>query len=296
MRVACSLLICSGLLSAAQTAEEIMARVAANQDQAQELRSQYRFHQNVLVRVQRANGKLAREEIRDYRVVPTGKASKRELLHLEGKVLDGNRVIPFTATDYRYKGVDIDGEIVTGIIDNLSQPEKKPSAESDVHMHVESDDDNDKTRDGISKELFPLSTWRQKHYTFKLDGEEEYRGHQVYRISFVPKKGKGEDQDWAGEALIDKAALQPVMINTHPAFGIPIAVKVILGTNLQHVGFKVTYEKFPGDVWFPVSYGGELRFRVLFMYARRVSLGLINSEFERADVQSNVAFEMPDAK
>ena len=279
MRCALLLFLCCSAWGA-ETAATIMAHVAANQDRAEQLRTQYRFHQNVLVRVQRANGKLAREEIRDYRVTPTDKSLKRELVHLNGKVLDGKKVIPFTQTDFRYRKTDIDGEIVTNVIDDLGRTEQPKDYSTDDH-----------NRDGIGKDLFPLSTKAQKQYDFHLEGEEEYGGHHVYRITFTPKQGEGNS--WAGEALIDRDALQPVVVTTHLTAVVPTAVKVMLGTNVQNVGFKVTYGRFDGDVWFPVSYGGELRFRVLFMYARRVSIGLINSEFERAAVDTNVTFETP---
>jgi hypothetical protein len=274
------LLFCCCTAFGAETAATIMERVAANQDRAQERRAQYRFHQNVLVRVQRANGKLAREEIREYRVTPTDKSLKRELLQLNGKVLDGSKIIPFTQTDFRYRKTDIDGEIVTNVIDDLGRTEQPKDYATDDH-----------NRDGIGKDLFPLSTKAQKQYDFHLEGEEEYSGHNVYRITFTPKAT--EDKPWAGEALIDRDAMQPVVITTHLTAVIPTAVKIMLGTNIQNVRFKVTYSNFDGDVWFPVSYGGELRFRVLFMYARRVSFGLINSEFERAAVDTNVTFETP---
>ena len=277
-------LVVSALPAAELPADQIMLRVAANQDRAQQLRAQYRFHQNVLVRVQRSNGKLAREEIRDYRVTPTDKGLRRELLHVSGKVVDGRRVIPFDQTEFRYKNTDIDGEVVSGLIDDLGGTGK----------HRDSAPSESKTRDGIDRDMFPLSSKAQAGYTFTLKGEEEYRGHHVYRIDFSPKKS-GE-APWAGEALIDKEACQPVLITTHLATGLPVAVKILLGTDVKQLGFKVTYQKFDDDVWFPVSYGGELRFRVLFLYARRVSMGLVNSDFERADVRSTVEFALPEVQ
>jgi hypothetical protein len=71
---------------------------------------------------------------------------------------------------------------------------------------------------------------------------------------------------------------------------VPVVVKTLLGTNIQQIGFKLAYEKFD-DLWFPVNYSGELKLRVLFVYARTISLGMINSDFKRADVKSRVTFE-----
>jgi hypothetical protein len=40
-----------------------------------------------------------------------------------------------------------------------------------------------------------------------------YRGRPIYRVSFRPKPHE-EDADWKGEALIDAAECQPVVVNT----------------------------------------------------------------------------------
>jgi hypothetical protein len=65
---------------------------------------------------------------------------------------------------------------------------------------------------------------------------------------------------------------------------------VVLGTNIEHVGFKVTYKKFDDNIWFPVTYGGEFRVRALFFWARRVGISMQNSDFHRAEVSSKVEF------
>ena len=138
---------------------------------------------------------------------------------------------------------------------------------SDGNSTVELGDDkaNDKaSKDGISRELFPLTAREQSKYVFRLEGGEDYRGMQVYRIWFEPRKGKEEDAVWAGKALIDGSEYQPVLITTHQTFKMPFLVKTALGTNLEHLNFKVTYKKFDEGSWFPVSYGGELRVRALF--------------------------------
>jgi hypothetical protein len=70
-----------------------------------------------------------------------------------------------------------------------------------------------------------------------------------------------------------------------------VPVKILLGTNIQQLGFKVTYGKFDDNLWFPVNYSGELKIRVLFLYARTISLGLVNSGFQNADVKSTIVFD-----
>ena len=53
MRLIC-LTIAIASLSCAQTADEIMARVATNQDASSAARAKYVYHQNLLVRMKRA--------------------------------------------------------------------------------------------------------------------------------------------------------------------------------------------------------------------------------------------------
>jgi len=98
---------------------------------------------------------------------------------------------------------------------------------------------------------------------------------------------------WAGEALIDIHEYQPVLITTWLAKGVPIAVQILLGTNLKHLGFKVSYRKFDEGLWFPVSYGGEFQVRAVFLYKRTIALSVTNSGFQKADVTSTVSFQPP---
>jgi len=115
-------------------------------------------------------------------------------------------------------------------------------------------------------------------------------------VRFEPDpKLKEKRPYWSGDALIDAAEYQPVLITTRMARGVPLAVRTLLGTNLRHLGFKVAYECFDGQ-WFPVSYGGEFEIRVLFGYKRKISLSMRNSEFQRTDVSSRIRYreEQPE--
>ncbi len=256
-----------------QTADEIMSRVAENQNRAQESRSAFVYNQNLLVRMKRANGKLAREEVRDYIVTPHEDHSTKELTRLAGRYELKGRVLSYSERGFRRKSVDLDGEIIEELADKFAGDEK--------------------SRDGIHRDMFPLTAIEQRRYTFHLDGTEKYRDRDVFRITFLPKKGekKGEDDlDWAGEALVDTHEFQPVLITTHLPKGLPLLVKTLLGTDLKQVGFKVTYQKIDEGLWFPATYGGELKVRALFLYARSMSIGVINSEFKRADVRTTVTF------
>ena len=272
------LLIIGGAVASAQTADEIMAKVADNQDRAQSVRAAFVYHQNILVRMKRGGGKIAREEIRDFTVTPTDKGTKRELTHFEGKYDKGGKLISYDHAGFQYKDIDIDGAIAENIANDFAN--------------------NKSSRDGISPEMFPLTTKHLKNYRFTMKGTEVYRERQVYSISFEPQRNKGLDCDeddscWAGEVLVDKLEFQPVVVTTHLAIGIPVLVKVLLGTNIKHMGFKVTYQKFDEGLWFPVDYGGELKVRAVFLYSRSISIGVKNSEFKHADVASKVSFEEP---
>jgi hypothetical protein len=81
------------------------------------------------------------------------------------------------------------------------------------------------------------------------------------------------------------------VVTTKMARGIPFWVRTTLGTNLQGLGFTVQYQKFDGNVWFPVSYGTEFKVRAVFVFARNISVSLVNSDFRRADVQTSVQFD-----
>jgi hypothetical protein len=259
-----------------QPAGIIMARVAINQDRAQEMRSAFVYHQSMLIRFKRGNGKLAREEEREYTVTPTEKGFKKDLTHFIGKYEKSGQLIAYDKPGFQYKGTDIDGGLADGLADSLT---------------------NDKeTRDGFGQDPLPLTSKMQKKFAFQLEGEEDYRGTQVYRVTFKPKKLSLFDCDddeascWAGEALIDVREYEPVLVTSWLAKSIPKAVQILLGTNIKHLGFKVAYRKFDEGLWFPVSYGSEFEVRGLFFYKRTIALSAINSGFHKADVTSTVSF------
>lgn len=264
----------SAAMLCAQTADEIMAKVGASQDADVAARKDFVYHQNLLIRMKRANGKLAREETRDYTVTPTANGVKRELVKLDGKIQSGHKVIEYTEHGYHYKGIDIDGELVTSFADDFGVDQK--------------------SKDGLDHDLFPLRSGQQHHFVFKLIGMEKWKDRDAFHVEFGPKKKQTEEDDddcWAGEAFIDTMEYQPLMVSTHFACKIPLLVKTMLGTNVQQVGFKVTYQKVADGVWFPATYGGEFQFRAVFMYARSVGIGLQNSEFRRTKVDTAINYE-----
>lgn len=260
--------------------EVIMAKVAQNQDRAQEMRKAFVYHQSLLIRFKRGNGKLAREEQREYTVTPSEKGFKKDLVNFTGKYEKSGKLFEYNEPGFEYKGVDIDGELANEFANDLA---------------------NDKeSRDGITNDLFALTGEKQKKYTFKFDGKENYRGTEVYRITFKPKKASLFDCDendeggcWAGEALIDTREYQPVLVTSWLAKSVPMAVQVLLGTNIKHLGFKVAYQKFADGLWFPVTYGGEFYVRGVFFYKRTIAISVVNSGFQKSDVTSTVSFQLP---
>lgn len=182
------------------TAESIMAKVAANQDRSEKLRDRYIYEQHIHVVSRKTNGKVLREETADYRVVPKPDRTEKALQHFTGRYWHGG------------KYVDFEGE-------------PAPAAESTdrelVHSFRE-DLTDDHSKDGVARDLFPLTTDQQKDYQFRLMEEETFEGQKTYHVGFTPKNT--EDIDWAGEAFIDEKGVPADLcfhqaVATHPVRG-----------------------------------------------------------------------------
>jgi hypothetical protein len=254
----------------AETAAEIMARVAANQDRAVEARRSFVYEQTVLTRMHRFNGRLAREEKSEFLVAPATGRFEKKLVRFAGKYEHEGRIVEYSQPHHEYKDTDIDGDVISDLTDDLT-------AEAD-------------SRDGIAQDLFPLTAERQAKYDFRLEGRETYRGSEVYRIRFQPRKGEGTAA-WSGEALVDAREYQPVLVTTKLAHRVPIWARTVLGTDVKQLGFALGYRKFDDGVWFPVSYGGEFEVKAVFFYKRRISISLANANFRRTDVASVISYD-----
>lgn len=260
------------------TIEDIACRVAENQERAEKAREAYVYDMNVFVRLKRANGAAAREESRDYVVAPGARGASRKLVKIDGAVQTGRTKTSYDTAGYRTKGLDIDGALTESLAEELLWR---------------------KDGDGPTVGWFALTPQRIDHYRFHLEGEETYRGYDVYRITFEEhgegKDGEGKEGNdcWRGEALIERNEFQPVLVTTEWACRIPGAVKYLLGTNVQQIGAKISYQRFAPGVWFPVNAGGEMKLRVLFFYARTIAFSGKNAGFRKADVSTSVQFEQP---
>lgn len=248
----------------------IMARVAANQQNALDARQNYVYRQEQSIRMRRAGGKVAREQRAEYVVTPGKDGVTKELAKFEGKYESKGKYFAYADPTLKYKGLDLDGDLIQDMAQDMMN--------------------DGKSRDGIGHDLFPLTADEQKKYDFRLIGTEVYRGRSVYRVAFDPRRGVEDGSDWKGEALIDAAEYQPVLVATSLAWKMPGAVKVLLGTDIKGLGFSVTYRKFENGVWFPVSYGGEFEVRGLFFYKRKISVAMQNTDFRKTDVKSTLVY------
>lgn len=262
------------------TADQIMARVAANQDHADALRSEYIYHQRIRVLLEKASGKRMRDVTSDYSVTPTPDGTKKELTHVEGYYRHKGKYLAFQGRDALPSGSMITVHCCT-------VPDQD-SIDGGIAQDFRDDLLNDKSKDGIGSDLFPLTTEHQKNDRFQLLGQEVIHGRPAYRVKFGPKDRS--DIDWAGEADIDVADLEPVRVYTKLSRPIPFLIRKFL-VDLPGVGFDVQYARQPDGVWFPVSFGTEFRVRVVMFWARNIIVSMSNSDFEHAQVQHSLRFE-----
>jgi hypothetical protein len=280
------LFLCQAAPPQVDDASAIMSKAAANVERATDARRAYVYRQLVRSSLVRSSGQIARKERREYQVFPGEKTTEKKLTSFSGQYRKGKDMVDYSEPGYKYKDIDVDGDIIRDLTDDLVN-------------------DND-ARDGIPHDLFPLSTKKLGAYVFTMNGEAEHKGRKVYRIGFEPRNkvtcveigsdSEGDcDEAWKGEAWIDQAELQPVRIDTHLAFKIPWGVRVFLGTNIQQMGFSILYDRVAENVWFPVSYGTEFRFNVLWGYKRTVTLSLESNGFQKTDANSTIQYDLKAA-
>jgi hypothetical protein len=245
------------------TAAAIMARVAANQDRSNQLRADYIYRQRMHVAARKTNGRLMCEETFDYLVIPAPKSTKKELKDLKGRYWHKGRYVDFHR---KLRGND-------------------ESVDCDVAGALGEDLTNERSKDGVAKDLFPLTSEQQKNDRFQLIGEETLQGRRIYRVSFRPKDKK--QFDWAGEADIDASDFQPVDVFTKPSRRIPLVIRTFL-LALPGVGFNVQYQRQWDGVWFPASFGTEFRVRFLMFYRREYTISLENTDFRHTHVTSKI--------
>ncbi len=276
----------------------IMKKTAANTDAAVEARRQYVYHQHVRSGLSKTNGQVICKESREYTVIPQETTTERKLVSFDGQCRQGNKMVPYSPP----------GQVQPGM-------REKPAAAGDrLAAQVTSDRDSitsvigdfatdPKSRDGIPRQLFPLSGPELTRYRFTLKGETTIKGRRAYDILFDsidPTERHCIDIDahgcspWKGEAWIDAGDYQPVRIDTQLAHSVPWEARVFLGLSLHQLGFSVTYQRVAAGVWFPATYGTEFRVTVLWGYKRTITLSMENTDFRKTDAQSTVEFGSPE--
>jgi len=294
-------------------APAIMKKMAANSDAATEARRQYVYHQRIRSSLRKGDGQIVCRESREYDVVPQPKNTEKKLTSFSGACMQGRQMVPYspparTRPGVREKGTgqdhdpsDGERETILGVIDSLAN--------------------DSKSRDGIARELFPLSAEEQIHYRFSLKGETTVKGRRTYEILFEPGEPKngtcidvGDDDSeshlhvdlhaeehdrtecrpWKGEAWVDAEDFQPVRIDTQLSKGVPWAVRVLMGINIRQLGFSLNYQRVAPGVWFPATYGTEFRIMAFWAFKRTITLSMENADFRKTDAQSTVEFESPD--
>jgi hypothetical protein len=262
--------------SAPLTADQIMERVAANQDRTEAARTRYVYQQHIKIASRKPGGRLMCEEVTDSRVSPLTDSSHQQFLKLDGKLWRKGRYLEYSELPKEEKG---DNEVNVGIDDNGLM-------DRDLVENLRKNLADDKSKDGLGRGLFPLTSKQQSQYLFKLLGQQTMNGRNVYRVSFRPKDKN--DFDWKGEAYIDREEFEPVVVYTQMSRKVPLAVRTLLGTNVPGLGFSVTYARQADGVWFPVSFGTEFRMRVLFFIARDISMSLGNTQFEKTHTDMRI--------
>ena len=247
-----------------ETAEAIMARVAANQDRSEKLRSQYIYLQQIHVVSRKSNGKVLREETADYHVVPKAERTERTPQQLTGRYWHKGKYQDFTGEPVP-EPESIDGQLIHDLREDLT---------------------GDESKDGLARDLFPLTTDEQHKYKYRILDRELFESRPSYHIAFTPKDD--DDTDWAGEAYIDAQEFQPIYVFTKLSRPLPFGVRTFLGTDLPGIGYAVHYRQQEDGVWFPVSLGGEFRIRALFFFNRNLTVSLENKSFEHTHVQTKI--------
>ena len=263
------------------SADAIMSRVAANQDASEADRSHYVYVQHAHI-VSRKGKTIRCEEVTDTRITPTKDGSQQQLLKLDGRLLQKGKMIPYTSLPKDDPKSDHEDNVKVTVQDKDDNPMDQDLVEN-LRKNLT---DSESSKDGISPNLFPLTSKEQAGYQFHLLGRAPMNGRDCYHIAFSPKDP--DDFTWKGDAYIDATAFQPVLLRTTLAHKIPLAVRVLLGTNVPGLGFTIVYAPQPDGVWFPTTFGTEFKIHVLFFINRQITFNADNRDFEKTHVTTEI--------
>jgi hypothetical protein len=315
------------------TADAIMARVASNQDASELARSHYLYTQHAHIASRR--GKTIHcEETTDTRITPTPTGSHQQLLTLDGRLLQKHHYITYTQlpTPKPSTPKPTDPKQTDPKQTDPKQTDPRPSTtDQDDDINIDIDDDTmdrdivenirknltaTHSKDGISANLFPLTTKEQTSYNFTLLARELRNGRDSFHIAFAPKDR--DDFDWKGDAWIDATAFQPIVIRTTLSRKLPLAIRLLLGTNVPGLGFTIVYAPqstptlssrpessqplredsaerpaapaatITDAVWFPTSFGTEFKIHVLFFFTREIVFNAENRDFHQTHTSATI--------
>jgi hypothetical protein len=270
------------------TADAIMSRVAAHQDSAEADRLHYVYIQHARVTSHKGKTMMC-EETTDSRVTPGEKGSHQQLLKLNGRSLQKGGYV--TYTDLLKSPKDGDPSADHDLNISIGGDDSDRKLVEDMRNNFTNDNSGDGSKDGFLAGFFPLTTKSLKDENFKLLGRETMQGRDVFHITFTPKDKS--EYGWKGDAYIDTAAFQPVLVHTTMSRNIPLAVRLVLGTNVPGLGFSITYAPQPDGVWFPSSFGTEFKVKVFFFYSREITVSAQNRDFEKTHVTSTILESPP---
>jgi hypothetical protein len=280
------------------TADEIMTRVAANQDRDDAARTHYLYVQHAHVASRKGKTVMC-EETTDFRITPGTQGSERTLLLLDGRLLQSDKYVTYHDLPVKRPKPQIPPELQDD--PSLSKEERRKLSAARRKLQETGDDNpmdqdlvenmrknltNEKSKDGLQAGLFPLTSRAQSQYLFKLKGRERRNGHDTFHITFTPRDK--DDYGWRGDAWIDTEAFQPVVVQTAMSKNLPFAVRTLLGTSLPGLGFMATYASQPDGVWFPATFGSEFKINVLFFFHRTITLSVENHDFQKTHVESRI--------
>jgi hypothetical protein len=265
-------------------ADNIMARVATNQDRSEQARQQYVYKQHIHIVTHKPKQRMIREENADYEVVPLENGIEKHLKSLTGLYWEKDQYV-----EIKGESPPQPNKTDPDLVHNLRGFEPSPSSittDADLIHYLRNSLLDDKSKDGLGRALFPLTFDQQSRYTFKLLGQETDSGRSVYRIAFTPKDDQDESA-WKGETYIDAVEFQPVRIFTKIAHRPPFLVRT-MWFDLPGLGFNLAYQRQEDGVWFPWIFGTEFRMRTgaVFYFTRDVIITVENSGFVRKQVES----------
>jgi hypothetical protein len=191
LRLLCCTLALSLFSATAQqlslTADQIMTRVAANQDRSEAARAHYVYIQHAHV-ISRKGSTIRCEETTDTRVTPTPSGSSQQLLTLQGRLLvKGNYVTYDRLRDSKHANHNAKEDDSKA---SLKQIDEDENTDLDIVENMRSNllgDKHDHSKDGINNNLFPLTSKQQPDYAFTLRGREPRNGRDTFHIEFHPR-------------------------------------------------------------------------------------------------------------